>query len=355
MSDEVLEAAIRCTFNSSFVKPNGVNDTLKILWHAGEPLTVPIRHYQKAIELIEHYNQDNISCFYSVQTNATLINQKWCDFLKANQFEVVVSVDGPEFINDRHRRNWSDKGSFAKIMKGIDCLVSNDMPLLAIAVLTDYSLDYADEIFHFFKQTGFISVGFNIDEAEGTNQKSSFDNGSSMTPQRSIIQRYQAFMQRIYDLWIQDGRTIRIREFENALSLLSIRRSGYTDPLPHKGSIAFALVSIARDGSITTFSPELASGTSSNPHYFAIGNVTEIKSLDECLENANFQQQLKEVGLGIQYCAESCEYFDFCGGGCPSNKFYERGTFATTDTIYCNLSIKTMMDLMINNLSSAKR
>ena len=54
-----------------------------------------------------------------VQTNATLINDDWCDCFERNEIVVGVSVDGPEDIHDSHRRFRNGKGSHAMTMRGI--------------------------------------------------------------------------------------------------------------------------------------------------------------------------------------------------------------------------------------------
>lgn len=101
MSDSVLEASIKCTFNSSLVEPINNNDNLAIVWHSGEPLAAGIDFYHKAIQLIKTHNSNNIIVRNQIQTNATLINQAWCDFFVANDFEVSVSLDGPQFLHDK--------------------------------------------------------------------------------------------------------------------------------------------------------------------------------------------------------------------------------------------------------------
>ncbi len=351
MTDEVLESAVRCYFNSSFSEPQYPNSILRVLWHAGEPLAAPLHHYIRAIELFNKYNTQQRNILYAIQTNATLINQNWCDFFLTSKMEICVSIDGPQFINDRHRRNWNDKSAFNKAMRGIELLKKNNMPLQAIAVLTEYSLDYPDEIYQFFTAHGFESVGFNIDETEGDYTLSTFQKTDNPKQQQNIITRYEQFMQRLYDLWIADGRKIAIREFDTTLKLLALRKAGFNDLFAHDGALAFASITISRDGHITTFSPEIASGIANKLDYFSIGNVKDISSFDDCIQNSNFKQQLQQIAEGIKHCAKTCEYFDFCGGGCPSNKYYEHGSFASTETINCRLTVKSMTDLLIKNLS----
>ena len=81
---------------------------LSILWHAGEPLTLPTSFYDQASAIIQRQTaglqEQGVVVEQHVQTNATLINEDWCDCFVRNGIVVGVSVDGPEEIHDSHRR-----------------------------------------------------------------------------------------------------------------------------------------------------------------------------------------------------------------------------------------------------------
>lgn len=344
MPDSILEASIRCVFNSTFVTPISDTDRLTIVWHSGEPLSAKILFYKKALELVKKYNINHVPVKNHIQTNATLINQEWCDFFKENNFEVGVSIDGPKFLHDAHRKDWKGYGSFDKVMTGIMLLKENGFPLRAICVLTKESLSHAKEIYDFFKNNEFQSVGFNIDEIEG------FNDTSSMKTSANSVEQYKQFMSDMYDLWIEDNKIMEIREFDTAIrTLLSKRhypeyRAISTETLP------FAIVSITKEGYITTFSPELSGGIPLNKNHFAITNVTDIDSLNELIDNPRFVEMKNKIFSGVNNCAKECKYFELCGGGSPSNKYYEKGSFEATETTACIFSRKALIDVMLTKL-----
>ncbi len=345
MGDDILEASIKLLFCSPEVI---YNDVLTILWHAGEPLAVGIEYYQKAVDLIEKYNIDDKKLVLAIQTNGTIINQAWCDFFKKYNFEVGISIDGPQFIHDKQRRDWNDHGSFDRVMRGAKLLLENGLGLNAIAVITNDSLDYAKEIYEFFKVNKFTSFGFNIDENESTHTSSSFTDLSD-----DHINRFKNFLSTLYDLWVQDHRAIEIREFIETFNYFGFVKDNPNSYILSTDSTAFSIITISKTGDICTFSPEMVGGTASNENEFTIGNVLDISSFDELRENLNFKKQLRSILKGMENCASNCNYFSVCGGGSPSNKYYETGSFEATETMYCKLSKQTLVDVLLEKTSVA--
>ena len=60
--------------------------------------------------------------------------------------------------------------------------------------------------------------------------------------------------------------------------------------------------------------------------------------------NPVFLKIYQEIIAGNELCKKNCKYFAACGGGAPSNKYYENGSFSTDETIYCRLKIKEIID-----------
>jgi len=60
-----------------------------------------------------------------------------------------------------------------------------------------------------------------------------------------------------------------------------------------------------------------------------------------------------EIEAGISACREQCEFFLLCGGGCPSNKLAEHGTFRATATAHCELTRRVVAEVVLANLELA--
>ena len=337
-------ALVEPIFRSILTSPFFRSD-FTVCWHAGEPLAVPISYYQKIFAAAEvandKYNQRGFQFHYSYQTNATLITQAWCDFFKQHSVQVGVSLDGPAFLHDQHRKNRQGKGSYEMTMKGLRLLQENDIPHSIIAVITQDSLDYPDEIFNFFLENRIREVGFNFEEKEGINQHSSLDD-----PVHE--QKFRQFIQRIWELSRQNSENFYLREFEVLSNLIySQERLLHTEM-----NNPFEIVNFDAKGNFSTFDPELLSITTPPYGSFILGNVIT-DTLESSCHTEKFRQIYWDINQGFRDCRKTCDYFGMCGGGSGSNKYWENGTFNSTETRACRYRIQLLTDIVVELLEKS--
>jgi uncharacterized protein len=334
MSGGVIDNAVALAVDSGLVR-----DGLSIVWHAGEPLAVPIDFYEDAFARIQD-RAPGVQIKHAIQTNGTIIDQRWCDLFQKHSVNVGVSIDGPAFVHDLHRKDRRGFGTHSKVMRGIDLLKSNSIPFHAIAVVTADSLPHADEIFEFFLTLGAFQVGFNIEELEGIHGSSTL----SFASQDMVA----AFFRRIYKLQQESKDYLPIREFDRAYNAIA-NVSGAMSAQGNQQNVAFGILSVDWNGNISTFSPELLGSASETYANFSFGNVQK-DNLADLLENPIFSKLATEIYAGVQNCAVSCDYFAFCGGGAPANKFYENGSFSSTETMYCRHTIQLPVEIVLSDL-----
>ena len=123
MTTEVLRNVMKQVWDSGLVGPQ-----FNLLWHAGEPLAVPVRWYEEAFEVISEFPNADKLVQHSIQSNGILINDKWCEFLKKNKVDIGLSIDGPDFIHDFHRKTRKGEGTHAQAMKGAAKLKEHGIP-----------------------------------------------------------------------------------------------------------------------------------------------------------------------------------------------------------------------------------
>ena len=66
-----------------------------VAWQGGEPTMMGLDFFRRAIELEHQYARPGQKILNTIQTNATLLDDEWGQFLKENGFLVGISIDGP--------------------------------------------------------------------------------------------------------------------------------------------------------------------------------------------------------------------------------------------------------------------
>jgi uncharacterized protein len=220
-------------------------------------------------------------------------------------------------------------------MAGVRGLQAASVPLHAIAVLSRPSLDHPDSIFDFFLAANITRIGFNIDEIEAANSKSSLTDPTVMAAARR-------FYERLLDRVVESHHAISVREFDSLFGALR------ADPMSLKNDQAepYAILSVDWEGRFTTFSPELLGAR--HPRYdgFTFGDLRDgtFRQVETC---DAFARVWSEVSQGVILCRDSCGYFSVCGGGAPSNKVFENDTFASSETMYCRLTVQAIVDAVL--------
>ena len=332
----VLEDTLR------FVAEGGLaRRPFTISWHAGEPLAAPKGFYQAAGDILQSYqNRLGVRITQALQTNATLIDNDWCEHFLRHGVRVGVSLDGPAFLHDRQRVTRSGAPTHQSVLRGVKLLQRHGVPFSVIAVLTDGSLDYADEVFSFFVECGIREVGFNIDEIDGANRH------SSMT-RADAADRFRAFFSRLFRLNAANAWPLRVREIRAFQSLLA--HDGGVIPTNQQQVVPFQILAVDSQGYLSTFSPELLATQSLEFGDFRFGHVSST-SLETVYANPRFQRAWRDIRAGVDMCRSRCRYFTVCGGGHPANKYCEHGTFRATETTHCRLRYQALSDVLLAEL-----
>jgi len=351
LSLQLLEAALERVLESPFF-----GGPFTLLWHAGEPLTVPTAFYDAATACIDaaltRHGLPLDTIRQSLQTNAIAINQAWCDCFRRNGIHVGVSLDGPAFLHDAHRRTRTGRPSHAAVMRGIRWLQRCGVPFNVIAVLTADGLDHADALYDFFAEHGISEVGFNMEETEGENHRSSLDqplrtidSGLAPDPAAEIQSRYRRFLERFWQRTRTEPGRVNLREFDGITSLAcSNQRLSQTDM-----NTPFVIVNVDARGNVSSFDPELLAVHTDRFGDFVFGHVLRDR-LEDIAATPKFQQVRDEIAAGVAACRSSCEYFGLCGGGAGSNKYWEHGRFDGTATQHCRYRIQLVADVVLEGL-----
>jgi uncharacterized protein len=324
-----------------------VKGQLSLVWHAGEPLVLPVSYYSDLLEVADELGIPRFRLRQSIQTNAMLLTDAWCDFIRQENINVGVSIDGPAYLHDRHRKDRQGGGTHERVMKGIELLKKHGIDFHVIAVITSDALDRVDEVFDFFLQLGVTRLGFNVEEVEGEHLD------SSLTKRRAEA-RIRKFWTRLYERQTQSGDAIHVREFVRAYKTIvqGTPLTNAASAMQKSSQVApFGIVSVDWQGNLTSFSPELLGLKSIHYGDFTLGNIRDIDLLG-LRSSPKFNRISTDIYEGVKQCERTCQYFGLCGGGAPSNKYFEKGSFASTETMYCRTTIQMPLDIVLADLES---
>ncbi len=305
---------------------------ITVVWHAGEPLALGIELFKEYLNKFENLRQKGL-IRHSVQTNATLINDKWCQLFIDFDFLVGVSIDGGEQFNYK-RTNWAGNDVTNIIERGINKLKQYKIPFTVIAVVGEHNFNFAKEVYDYFVKLGCHSVGFNIEEREGANKGNHSINYESS----------HKFWSDLISAWFLNP-AIRVREINKCLMWTKLKLNELGNPEERRPTNLWPTVDI--NGNVTIISPEFASISDEvEMKKFIIGEIDNSSILSR-IGKANEIDFVKDIILGKEKCKNECAYYSFCGGGEASNKYFENNDLTSTETIHCINHRKSLLDSFI--------
>ena len=112
MSDDVLAAYLSNLLDS---QPDG---RVEISWQGGEPTLRGLDFFRRAVALARQLRRPAQRLAHVIQTNGTLLDDEWGEFLAEHGFLVGLSLDGPAELHDAYRVNKAGRGSHAQAVRG---------------------------------------------------------------------------------------------------------------------------------------------------------------------------------------------------------------------------------------------
>lgn len=346
MSDEVTESFIRQYIESQS------SPEIVFSWQGGEPTLAGIDYFKKVVDWeLKYAGKKTIANTF--QTNGVLIDDNWAKFLAEYKFLVGISIDGPEHLHDKYRRNSAGKPSFSKVMSGIEMLRKYQVEFNTMTVVNDYNSRHPMEIYNFLKSISSEYFQF-IPIVERQAIKKNIDlkliapndrEKAKIAPWSVNPVQYGRFLNTIFDEWVRnDVGTTFVRIFDVALSATMGQDPGLCIFQETCGRVAV----IERNGNVY-----------SCDHYVyernLLGNIldTPIKMMMNSDKQIKFAVDKKTK---LPNKCLKCAYLKTCWGGCPKHRITDIGSGIKKLNYFCKgyklffEHIKPHMDFMANEL-----
>ena len=212
MSDELLDTYIRQVLESH----SGPEVT--IAWQGGEPTLMGVDFFRRAIGVVEKYRRPGQVVHHSMQTNATLLTDEWCELLGAHGFLVGVSIDGPAAVHDAYRVDKKGNPTFAKVLRGYELLQRHHVDTNILCTVNAANQDHPLEVYRYFRDDlGATFLQF-IPIVERDNE-TGFQEGDQVTSRSVEPDAWGRFMISIFDEWVRrDVGTVFVQLFDASLA-----------------------------------------------------------------------------------------------------------------------------------------
>ncbi len=304
MSAETLDAYLRQLFSAQADGP------VSVAFQGGEPTLMGIDFFRRAVQLAEKYRRPQQSPVYSIQTNATLIDDEWARFLADNQFLVGVSIDGPANVHDAYRHTGAGEPTHARVIEGIHTLNAAGAAWNALTTISHASEGRGADVYRFLRDEAgarfiqFIPIVERETDAAGT------PIGTAVTERSVTPEGYGVFLADVFDIWVRsDVGSVFVQDFDVALAAWANAGNPSCVHAPACGR-ALAL----------EFNGDVYSCDHFVDRDHLLGNLTDapLEELTESpLQRAFGMDKVRSMP---QECG-ACQLKFACHGGCPKDRF----------------------------------
>ena len=318
MSYEMLEKCIK-----EYISANDVQE-VTFNWHGGEPLILGLDFYRKVVELEQKYCGDKL-VHNTIQTNGTLMTPEFASFFKANDFLVGISIDGPEDIHDKYRKDKGGAPTFRKVMRGINLLYQVGVQYNTMTTVNKAGEGRGLEVYSFLRQLGtrfmqFMPVvehvryplspsGKPLKKARPYIVDPSAE-GAQISPWSVTARGFGKFMCDIFDWWVRND----VGQY--FVNLFDCTLANWCGAQP--GTCAYA--ETCGGNSVIEHNGDLYPCDHFVYPRYKVGNVMET-SLREMMSSAMQSRFGIDKRNSLPYKCLKCKYFFACHGECPKHRF----------------------------------
>ncbi|NQU23866.1 MAG: anaerobic sulfatase maturase [Candidatus Nealsonbacteria bacterium] len=302
MSDRTLDAFVRQYIEA---QPEAV-DVIDFAFQGGEPTLLGIDFFRRVIELQKEHRPPDKQIQNALQTNGLLLDDRWCEFLRANNFLVGLSIDGPIDLHDKYRRDKQGRGTFERVAATMQRLSRHGVEFNALTCVNRHNGDHGRRVYRFLRDAGvqfmqFIPIVERLENAE-----------PQAVSDRSVRpEQFGRFLIEVFDEWVgRDVGQVFVRDCDQALSAwVSAAGADLCVYAQHCGRA----VAIEHNGDLYSCDHFV-----DLPH--KLGNIhdTPIRELANSPEQEQFGRDKHQK---LPNVCRRCPWLFICNGACPKDRF----------------------------------
>ena len=292
MSRHTLRTALEKT--ARYAEQHGFRE-IHILWQGGEPLLAGLGFFRAAIKILAGFSSD-LKFQHFLQTNSLLLDYDFCAFFRDHEFQIGISLDGPQVLHDLMRIGANGQGSHAAVLEKVRLLEEKGVSAGFNAVITRQSLGQEKAIYQYFQSLGH---GFRVNPMiPGLQPETS-------APYLLQPGEYGGFLCRLFDEWAST-EIQRVRVSPLDLYLEAILGGGPYE-CQQKGTCVGSHLGVKPSGDAVLCS---------RFETHLLGNIHD-REIQELVASP-FCEDIRRRAETLSVC-HPCRYWSICHGGCPLN------------------------------------
>ena len=318
MKPEVLDTYVRQYIEAQ------PTETVTFAWQGGEPTLMGVDFFREVVSLQKKYGLGRI-IENALQTNGTLLDAEWGEFLHEHRFLVGLSVDGPARLHDAFRVDKGGEPTFDRVMRGLELLHKHQVEFNTLTVVHRRNSKKPLEVYRFLKEIGskfmqFIpivereaspplkKIGLDLEGPPDHDRPSSVRQ-APVTPWSVRPEEYGDFLIAIFDDWVRtDVGQVFVQIFDVALSNWAGAGSVLCVFAPTCG----AAMALEHNGDLY-----------SCDHFvypaFKLGNLMQSHLGEMAMSDA--QRAFGQAKSALPAYCRACNVRFACHGECPKHRF----------------------------------
>lgn len=320
MADDLLETYVRQLVESHRGEPLVV-----VAFQGGEPTMMGVDFFRRAVGKVRDLLEPGQAVEFTIQTNATLLDEEWATFLRDEGFLVGVSIDGPRALHDTYRVNKGGRGSFDQVVAGLQHLRDAGVEWNALVTVNAANADHGLSVYRFLRDEcgarflQFIPIIERIDEADEAGavpwaswrDRPLYEQRGDVVTDRSVQPaQFGQFLVDVFEEWVRrDIGEVYVQAFDVALASWADEPHGLC---VHSETCGSALA-LEHTGDVYSCDHFV------EPAY-RLGNIRDSHLLDLVASDVQRQFGRNKLDTLPNHCM-ACDVRFACHGGCPKDRF----------------------------------
>lgn len=300
---------------------------ITIAFQGGEPTLMGVDFYRRLVAKAKEIAGPQRILEFTLQTNGTLLDDEWCEFLATENVLVGLSLDGPSAMHDAYRVDKQGRPTYDRVKAAWELLQRHNVATNVLCSVHAANADHGLEVYkHFRDDLGvrFIQLIPIVERAtpelikqadDGWGARASerplyVQDGSLVTERSVTPEQWGKFLTAVFDEWVRnDVGEVFVPSFDAALAAWL----GMQSSMCIFSETCGTAIALEHNGDVYSCDHYV------EPEYL-LGNISE-RHLAEMVASPQQQAFGAAKATTLPSQCVTCEVRFACHGECPRNRF----------------------------------